>query len=124
MTWSENSAALAYILMRRPVKISLWVIGSLLAVIDMPLEVGYLVIVIVSGFAAFSYVVGLLSARQRSGAQPTVATAAATEIEARMNSAGAEARQRFLNALTSARRRMGRGSHPAPPSERPPSRSG
>ena len=62
----------------------MWVIGAALAVIPMELEFGYIAVLCVSAFAAFTYGVGLLAARQRGGADPTPATAAATEVEARM----------------------------------------
>ncbi|HET8929791.1 MAG TPA: MFS transporter [Acidimicrobiales bacterium] len=70
-----------------------WVIGASIAVIPMALELGFLVVLGVSVFAAFTYGVGLLAARQRAGAPPTVATAAATEVEARMAAVSGAARR-------------------------------
>ncbi len=72
----------------------LWVIGATVAVTKMPVEAGYVALTAVAGFAAFTYVVGLLAARQRAGATPTTATAAASEIEARMNEVSSQARAR------------------------------
>jgi hypothetical protein len=70
-----------------------WVIGASIAVIPMGLELGFFVVLCVSVFAAFTYGVGLLAARQRSGAPPTVASAAAIEVEARMSAMSGAARR-------------------------------
>ncbi len=77
-----------------------WVVGASIAVIPMGLEAGFLIVLCVSMFAAFSYGVGLLAARQRSGAEPTMATAAAVEVEAKMTAMS-----------TAARRQAGRTAH-------------
>lgn len=71
----------------------LWVVGAAIAVIPMSLEVGFILIFLVSAFATFTYGVGLLAARQRAGEQPTPATAAAIEVEARMQKLSGAARQ-------------------------------
>lgn len=87
----------------------LWVVGAAIAVAEMPVEAGYVAIVAVSGFAAFSYAVGLLAARQRSGQEVTPATAAAVEIEARMNEMSSEAKRRLGSAARGAAKRVRRG---------------
>lgn len=93
----------------------LWVVGAAIAVIAMPARVGYAVIVVVAGFAAFAYAVGLLAARQRSGHNPTAATAAAVEIEARMSGVSADARERFSSSMRALGRKVSRrGSPPGP----------
>ncbi len=71
-----------------------WVIGAAIAVIPMDLVVGFVIVLFVSMFAAFTYGVGLLAARQRAGAEPTVATAAAMEVEARMAAVSGAARRK------------------------------
>lgn len=95
----------------------LWVVGAAIAVAKMPVEVGYVVIVGVSGFAAFSYAVGLLAARQRSGQEATPATAAAVEIEARMNEMSTQAKRRLGSAARGATKRVRRGRRVRPSRE-------
>jgi hypothetical protein len=82
----------------------LWVIGALVAIAPMPMKVGYVAVLLVAGFAALSYVVGLLAFRHRSGADPTYASAAAAEIQERVNEVTDEARHRVGRALRSRRR--------------------
>ena len=72
----------------------IWVIGASIAVIPMSLELGYVIVLFVSLFATFTYGVGLLAAQQRSGREPTVATAAAIEVEARMSAMSGAAKKR------------------------------
>lgn len=72
----------------------LWVIGASIAVIPMSLELGFAIVLCVAVFATFTYGVGLLAAQQRVSGQPTVATAAATEVEARMAAVSGAARQK------------------------------
>ncbi len=87
----------------------MWVIGAALAVIPMDLEVGYIAVLLVSAFAAFTYGVGLLAAHQRAGAAPTAATAAATEVEARMAAFNEAARERMGSTIRSWRDRKSDG---------------
>lgn len=63
----------------------IWVLGAALAIIPMSMTLGYGIVLIVSGFATFTFGVGLLAARQHAGAKPTPATAAAVEVEAKMS---------------------------------------
>ena len=49
----------------------MWVVGAAITVIPMSLEVGYVLVLIVSAFATFTFGVGLLAARQRSGEAPS-----------------------------------------------------
>ena len=72
----------------------LWVIGAAIAIIPMSLELGFAIVLFVALFATFTYGVGLLAAQQRSSGQPTVATAAATEVEARMSAVSGAAKKR------------------------------
>ena len=72
----------------------IWVIGAAIAVIPMSLELGYVIVLCVSLFATFTYGVGLLAAQQRAGREPTVATAAAIEVEARMSAMSGAAKKR------------------------------
>lgn len=83
----------------------LWVTGAALAVIPMSLEVGFTAVLAVAAFASFTYAVGLLAARQRAGATPTTATAAATEVEARMTAARLAARRKMSDSWASIRRK-------------------
>lgn len=71
-----------------------WVVGAAIAVIPMALEVGYILVLGVASFATFTYAVGLLAANQRAGATPTVATAAAVEVEQKMAAVSGAARRR------------------------------
>jgi hypothetical protein len=71
----------------------LWVIGAAIAIIPMSLELGFVIVLFVALFATFTYGVGLLAAQQRAGAQPTVATAAAIEVEARMSAMSGAAKK-------------------------------
>lgn len=94
-----------------------WVIGAALAVVPMELELGFILVLAVSGFASFTYGVGLLAARQRAGATPTVATAAATEVEAKMAAVSDAARRQAGETIRSVGRRIrpGRDRPPEPP---------
>lgn len=82
-----------------------WVIGAAIAVIPMDPEVGYVLVFAVAVFAAFTYSVGLLAARQHAGATPTHATAAAVEVEARMSAISGAARDRVGGTVKSVWRR-------------------
>ena len=93
----------------------LWVVGAAIAVIPMSLEFGYVFVLIVSAFATFTYGVGLLAARQRSGEHPTVATAAAVEVEAKMNALSGAARHQAGSTARSFWDRIRRGRHRPPP---------
>ncbi len=90
----------------------LWVIGAAIAVIPMSLEVGFAVVLAVAVFATFTYGVGLLAARQRGGAPPTVATAAATEVEAKMSAVSGAARRRAGRTAQSVWGRVNPRRHP------------
>ena len=69
----------------------------------------------VAFFATFTYGVGLLAAQQRSGGQPTVATAAAVEVEARMSAmSGAAKKQAGRTARSMWSRIRSRDEPPAP----------
>ena len=94
----------------------MWVVGAAIAVIPMSLEVGYVLVLIVSAFATFTYGVGLLAARQRSGEAPTVASAAAVEVEAKMNAFSGAARQQAGSAARSFWGRIRPGRRQPPPS--------
>ena len=83
----------------------MWVVGAGIAVIPMELEVGYVLVFVVALFAAFTYSVGLLAARQHAGATPTHATAAAVEVEARMSAISGAARDRVGGTVKSVWRR-------------------
>lgn len=82
----------------------LWVIGALVAIAPMPMKVGYVAVLLVAGFAAVSYVVGMLAYRYRSGAEPTYASAAAAEIQERVTEVTGEAKHRVGRALRQRRR--------------------
>lgn len=90
----------------------LWVVGATIAVAKMPAQAGYVIILAVVGFAAFSYAVGLLAARQRSTGEATPATAAATEIEEQMSKLSMSARERAAAAGRSLRDRLRRRVRP------------
>ena len=83
----------------------MWVVGAAIAVIPMELEVGYVLVFAVALFAAFTYSVGLLAARQHAGATPTPATAVAVEVEARMSAISGAARDRVGGTVKSVWRR-------------------
>ncbi len=83
-----------------------WVVGASLAVIPMALTFGFVMVLAVSGFATFTYGVGLLAAHQRAGAAPTVATAAAIEVEARMAAVSGAARRQAGRTVRSVRQRL------------------
>lgn len=83
-----------------------WVLGAALAVIPMALTFGFVIVLAVSTFATFTYGVGLLAAHQRAGAAPTVATAAAMEVEARMAAVTGAARRQAGRTVESVRQRL------------------
>ncbi len=105
-----------------------WVVGAAIAVIPMALEVGYGIVLVVAAFATFSFGVGLLSARQRGGAEPTVASAAAVEVEAKMSAVSEAARRQAGRTAQSVWQRVPRpfvrgtrdDSGSAPPGSAPP----
>lgn len=103
-----------------------WVVGAAIAVVPMPLTFGFVIVLGVSAFATFTYGVGLLAARQRAGAAPTVATAAAVEMEAKMAAVSDAARRQAGRTVASVRQRLHprKGDRPEPdPSEEPPAGS-
>jgi hypothetical protein len=89
-----------------------WVIGAFVPVaIEMTLRVGFLLVAVVSGFAAFSYIVGSTAARHRheaeeEGGDPT--TSRAVHIDDRMSQASAEVTGRVTDAAKSVKRRFKR----------------
>lgn len=100
-----------------------WVVGAAIAVIPMALELGFVIVLGVAAFATFSYGVGLLANRQRAGAPPTVATAAAIEVEAKMAAVSGAARRQAGRTLRTVRTRVRpgrehpRGARGAPPAD-------
>lgn len=86
----------------------MWVIGAALAVVKMELELGYIIVFVVSATAAFTYGVGLLAAQQHEGKTPTPATAAAVEVEAKMAAFNDAAKSRMTGTLKSVRNRARR----------------
>ncbi|MBS1848234.1 MAG: hypothetical protein JST73_08135 [Actinobacteria bacterium] len=102
-----------------------WVVGAVVAIIPMGLELGFLIIFAASAFATFSYGVGMLAARQRSGAPPTVATAAAVEVEAKMAAVSGAARRSAGRTVRSMRNRVrsDRSDRTEPPAPNEPTGS-
>ena len=96
-----------------------WVIGAAIAVIPMSLEFGFVLVLAASTFATFSYGVGLLAARQHEGAKPTVATAAAVEVEAKMAAVSDAARRQAGRTVRSMWTRMRPTRRPADTSSGP-----
>ena len=98
----------------------IWVIGALLGLIKFSPRVGFLVVSVAAGFAAFTYGIGSLARRHRSGAQRTKATETAVVIDDRITEVQAAAkrglrrplaRMRERMAEQRARRRASRGAH-------------
>ncbi|MBV9951552.1 MAG: hypothetical protein JO291_06350, partial [Acidimicrobiia bacterium] len=63
----------------------IWVIGALLGLIAFPLWVGFLLVALGAGIAAFLYGIGSLAWRHRTGAQRSKATETAVVIDDRIN---------------------------------------
>ncbi len=97
----------------------IWVIGAFIPVpFGLPARIGYVVVAVVAGFAAFSYFVGLQMARHRhAGSQPPAAISRAAEAQERLSGAGRRA------ATTVRPRRVRRGSTAAPGGDEGPARS-
>ncbi|MEJ7582662.1 MAG: hypothetical protein WKF43_00995 [Acidimicrobiales bacterium] len=82
-----------------------WVVGAMLGLIAMPIRVGYVVVTLVAAFAAFSFGLGSLAWRHRSGTR-TAATERAVEIEGHINRVQDAARRNVTRSVRSARRRV------------------
>jgi len=109
-----------------------WVAGAMLGLIAMPVRAGFAVVMVVAGFAAFSFGVGSLAWKHRSGTRTPV-TERAVEIEGRINRVQTAAKRNLSRSVQSARQRVrgggrgrsgstasGSGQGPSPRSERPP----
>ncbi len=88
----------------------IWVVGAMIGLIRMPVTVGFLIVVLTAGFAAFSYGIGSLAWRHRSGTQVTPATERAAAIDSRMNGMQLAARQGFARSAGAVRRRLPGGA--------------
>lgn len=97
-----------------------WVIGAVIAVVPMALEFGYVIVLIASLVALFTYGVGLLADRQRGGADPTTASAAAVEVEAKMAAVSDAARRQAGRTMKSVRQRVRPRHSGAPDPPGPP----
>lgn len=84
----------------------IWVIGAMIGLITMPVTVGFLIVALTAGFAAFSYGIGSLAWRHRSGTQVTPATQRAAVIDTRINGMQLAARQGFARSAGALRRRL------------------
>lgn len=71
----------------------IWVLGALLGLVFLPLRVGFTLVVVTNAFAAFSYGVGSLAFRYRSG-QRTPVTERAAAIDERLSEVQEAARRR------------------------------
>ena len=84
----------------------IWVVGALLGLIAFSPRVGFLIVSLGAGFAAFSYGIGSLAWRHRSGAQRTRATETAVVIDDRITEVQAAAKRGLRRPAARMRERM------------------
>lgn len=84
-----------------------WVIGAFIPVaVKMPAYVGFVLVLVISGSAGVSYVVGRLAHSHRSGNRVTPATTAAVEIEQKFAEVSGEVKGRIAAGGRAAMRRI------------------
>ncbi len=104
-----------------------WVLGAMVGLIAMPARVGFLLVTVAAAFAAFSYGLGSLAWKHRSGAERTAVTERAVAIDDRISGVQAAARKGLARSarvvggrLRDQARRPGRARRPGPPPRPPP----
>jgi hypothetical protein len=100
----------------------LWVIGALLGLIAFPLWVGFFLVAIGAGIAAFLYGIGSLAWRHRTGAQRSKATETAVVIDDRITEVQEAAKRGLRRSGRRLWNRILERDTPAPeaPAEAPP----